>query len=92
MNTSTEGATQIQIYTTRSCGYCMAAKRLLEEEGLSYTETDLTGNPERRRKLIEATQKLTVPQIFIGETHIGGYTELRAARDSGQLAELTDSH
>ena len=67
----------IEIYTTRSCGYCTAAKSLLKRKGVAFTEIDVTGDREGRSKMIErASGRMTVPQIFIGATHVGGCDEL----------------
>tara|TARA_B100000674_G_C37036430_1_gene556551 strand:+ start:197 stop:493 length:297 start_codon:yes stop_codon:yes gene_type:complete len=78
----------IRVYATKTCGFCHAAKALLETEGWHYESIDLTNRPDERQALIRTTGKRTVPQIFVGEVHIGGYTELRAARDSGRLNAL----
>ena len=67
----------VVIYTTRICGYCVAAKRLLEREELPFKEVDVSGDPEKRAWLVEVTGRRTVPQIFINGSPIGGYTELR---------------
>ena len=69
---------EVVIYTTRICGYCVAAKRLLEREGFSYEEVDVSGDSEKRAWLVEVTGRRTVPQVFITGDPIGGYTELRA--------------
>ena len=75
----------IDIYTTRICGYCHAAKRALQAEGLAYTEYDVSNDYEKRAWLVENTQQRTVPQIFIDGVSLGGYTELRAALQAGQI-------
>jgi GrxC family glutaredoxin len=77
--------TAIQIYTTTYCGYCVAAKRLLTQKGLSFEEIDVTNAPETRDWLIQTTGAYTVPQIFIFGRPIGGYQELAAVERSGQL-------
>jgi len=64
------------IYTTDYCGYCRAAKKLLEEYQISYQEIDVTHNPSLRQWLLEKTGQRTVPQIFFDDKSIGGYTEL----------------
>ena len=76
---------KIVIYTTRTCGYCYAAKRTLENEGLEYVEIDVSTNPTKRQWLIQMTGQRTVPQVFVDDVSIGGYTELRAALRSGGL-------
>jgi glutaredoxin 3 len=82
----------IQIYSTTYCGYCVRAKRLLDERGIPYEEIDVTGNAEVRAWLVSETGgRRTVPQIFIHGKPIGGFVELRALDKSGELAELVKS-
>jgi glutaredoxin 3 len=79
----------VEIYTTPSCGYCMAAKRLLAQKGVSYAETDVSGSPEARQQMMaRANGRFTVPQIFIGGTHVGGCDELYALDRGGRLDPL----
>lgn len=78
----------VQVYTTRMCGYCFAAKRLLAKRGVPFEEVDVTTDREARARLVEATGRRTVPQIFIGGTPIGGYAELAALDESGRLTEM----
>ena len=79
----------IEIYTTRFCPYCHAAKTLLTRKGVAFTEIDLAGNWERRDEMIErASGRMTVPQIFIGSVHVGGSDELYALEKAGQLDPL----
>ena len=66
----------IEIYTSRTCGYCYAAKSLLNERGLTYIEIDVTFDDEKRREMMERSKQRTVPQIFIDGKSIGGYREL----------------
>jgi glutaredoxin 3 len=79
--------TDVKIYTTRMCGYCFAAKRLLNKRGIPYEEIDVSGNADQRAWLVEATGQRTVPQIFIGGESIGGYDELAALDRAGKLTE-----
>lgn len=65
-------------YTTRWCGYCMAARRLLKRRNISYVEVDVSGDPDARRSLAELCGRTSVPQIFIHGRHIGGFFELLA--------------
>jgi glutaredoxin 3 len=76
------------MYTTDWCGYCVRAKALLDARGLDYDEVDLGDDPAFRARLNELTGGWTVPQIVIGDRHIGGYTELRRLERDGQLDEL----
>ena len=81
--------TQIDIYTTRYCPYCHAAKRLLSRKGAAFTEIDVSGDPEGRSEMVaRANGRMTVPQVFIGSTHVGGYDELYALDRAGKLDPL----
>jgi glutaredoxin 3 len=81
-------ASHVKIYTREWCGYCTAALRLLEQKGVDFEHIDCTGNPELRRWLVEATGRTTVPQIFIDDKAVGGYTDLRALDERGILDRL----
>jgi len=76
------------MYTTDWCGDCVRAKALLDARGLDYDEVDLGDDPAFRARLSELTGGWTVPQIVIGDRHIGGYTELRRLERDGRLDEL----
>jgi glutaredoxin 3 len=79
----------VTIYTTRFCGYCQAAKALLTKKGITFTEIDLTGDRAGRNALIQrADGRMTVPQIFIGRHHVGGYDDLYALDRAGRLDPL----
>ena len=79
----------IEIYTTPWSPYCLAAKRLLATKGVAYEETDVSGDSEKRQEMMaRAKGRYTVPQIFIGETHVGGYDDLAALERTGQLDAL----
>ncbi len=76
----------VTIYTTPFCGYCHAAKRLLTAKGASFTEIDVSGDRDRRAEMVRrANGGRTVPQIFIGETHVGGFDEMNALERAGGL-------
>lgn len=80
---------KIVIYTTRTCSYCYSAKSLLARKGATYDEIDVSGDPEgRQRMTARAGGERTVPQIFIGETHVGGSDELHELEIRGQLDPL----
>jgi glutaredoxin 3 len=79
---------EVTVYRTRFCGYCVAAARLLQREHVGFRELDVSADPERRRWLVHATGQHTVPQIFIGERSIGGYEELAALVRNGELRTL----
>ena len=77
---------QVDIYTKFGCGFCFRAKRLLEEKGVEYNEFDITmGGSKRDEMLTRAPQATTVPQIFIGDTHVGGSDDLSALERDGKL-------
>jgi glutaredoxin 3 len=79
----------VEIYTTRFCGYCRSAKALLERKGVSFSEIDVTGDHAGREKMIErANGRITVPQIFIGSTHVGGCDDLYRLDHAGKLDQL----
>ncbi|MBM2321875.1 MULTISPECIES: glutaredoxin 3 [Marivita] len=80
---------QIEIYTSPLCGFCHAAKRLLTQKGATFTEIDVLANPDRKPEMIQrANGGRTVPQIFIGETHVGGCDDLYALDRTGKLDPL----
>jgi len=82
----------IEIYTTRFCPYCSAAKALLKRKGISYSEIDVSRDFERREEMIQrATGEMIVPQIFIGTLHVGGSDELHALERAGKLDPLLAS-
>lgn len=79
----------VEIYTTPLCGFCHAAKRLLTSKGVTFSEVDLTREPARRAEMLDrAGGKHTVPQIFVGQTHVGGCDELYALERAGKLDPL----
>jgi glutaredoxin 3 len=79
----------IEVYTTPYCPYCIAAKDLLRRKGVEFTEINVAGQPELRAKMVErAKGRYTVPQIFIGATHVGGCDDLYALDEEGKLDPL----
>lgn len=79
----------VEIYTSPTCGFCHAAKRLLVSKGVSFAEVDLAQQPDRRAEMLDrANGRHTVPQIFIGATHVGGYDDLSALDRAGKLDPL----
>lgn len=77
---------EVTIYTRMMCGYCAAAKRLLDSKGVAYTEHDASFSPELRQEMIgRANGRSTFPQIFIGDRHVGGSDELHALERAGRL-------
>lgn len=81
----------VEIYTSASCAYCVAAKNLLKNKGLDYAEIRIDTDTARREEMLRRTQRRSVPQIFIGGHHVGGYDDLVAADRSGELATLIGS-
>ncbi len=80
---------EVVIYTTMFCPYCHAAKRLLNQKGVEFQEIDVTMDAGERGRMRErAGGRNTVPQIFIGETHVGGCDELHALERQGRLDDL----
>lgn len=75
----------VEIYTTQTCPYCVAAKALLKKKGVSYTEIDVGANPSLRVAMTERAGRRSVPQIFIGGTHVGGCDDLHALDHDGKL-------
>jgi len=79
----------VEVYTTPYCPYCVAAKDLLRRKGVAFSEINVAGDYERRAEMVErANGRMTVPQIFIGATHVGGYDDLYALDRAGGLDPL----
>jgi len=79
----------VTIYTRMMCGYCAAAKRLLDKKGVAYTEHDASFSPELRQEMIgRANGRYTFPQIFVGDVHVGGSDDLHALEAQGRLDAL----
>jgi glutaredoxin 3 len=78
----------ITIYTTPTCPYCTAAKTLLRNKQAGFTEIDVSTRPELREEMVSRSGRRTVPQIFIGTTHVGGYDDLAALDGAGELNPL----
>ena len=81
---------KIEMYTSASCAYCVAAKNLLKSKGLDYAEIRIDTDPGRRDEMLARAQRRTVPQIFVNDRHVGGYEDLVAAERSGELARLIE--
>lgn len=81
--------TTVEIYTTPICPYCVRAKRLLDEKGVDYREINVMGNASARAAMLDrANGQRTVPQIFVGDTHVGGSDDLYALERDGKLDTL----
>ena len=79
---------QVTIYTRRWCGYCFAAERLLRKKGVAFENIDCTGDSAKREWLAQVTGRTTVPQVFIDGKAIGGYDDMRALDQRGELDKL----
>ena len=79
----------VEIYTSPLCGFCHAAKRLLAQKNVTFSEIDVMAHPDRKPEMIQrANGSRTVPQIFVGDTHVGGCDELYALDRAGKLDPL----
>lgn len=79
---------KVEIYTSAICAYCTAAKTLLKQKGLDYTEIRIDTDPVRLQEMLARARRRSVPQIFIDDHHVGGYDDMVAADRSGELAKL----
>jgi glutaredoxin 3 len=79
---------RVLVYSTPFCGYCAAAKRLLKEKGAEFTEIDVMFDSARRDEMMQRSGRRTVPQIFIDGCHIGGFDDLSALDETGELDRL----
>ena len=76
----------VTLYTSPLCGFCHAAKRMLTDKGVSYAEIDVAADPSKRQEMMSrANGRHTVPQIFIGDAHVGGYDDMAALERTGKL-------
>lgn len=81
--------TNIVVYSSPFCPYCFMAKKLLAKKGVEFEEIDVVADPKRRQEMIDkASGRKTVPQIFIGDTHVGGNDDLQALDRAGKLDPL----
>lgn len=81
----------VVIYTTRICPYCIRAKQLLQAKGVEFNEISVDAQPELRLEMMEKSGRRTVPQIWVGETHVGGFDDLWAMDRAGKLEPLLDA-
>ena len=85
-------ASPIQIYLTQTCPFCVRARALLRDKGVAFEEIDVGANPARRAEMTtRAAGGRTVPQIFVGDTHVGGCDDLLALERAGKLDPLLAS-
>jgi glutaredoxin 3 len=78
----------VLIYTSATCGYCMRAKQLLQRKGVAFDEISVDGKPDVRAEMVRKAGKTSVPQIWIGSTHVGGCDDLHALERAGKLDAL----
>jgi glutaredoxin 3 len=78
----------VLIYSTAVCPYCVAAKNFLKNKGVSYTEVRIDTDPQQRQEMMQRARRTSVPQIFVGDTHVGGYDDLVALDRAGGLQPL----
>ena len=81
----------VLMYTTAICPYCVAAKNFLKQRGASYTEVRVDLDLAQRQQMLARTRRTSVPQIFIGDTHVGGYADLVALDRAGGLKPLLEA-
>ena len=81
----------IEIYTRPMCGFCYQAKKLLDQKGVSYTEYNIWAETGKKDEMLQRSNGgRTVPQIFVGDTHVGGATELLTLEHEGRLDSLLE--
>lgn len=78
-------APKVTVYTASYCPYCVRAKRLLQRKGVAFEEIDAEGKDELRAWLVEKTGQMTVPQVFVGERSLGGFSDVEALDRQGKL-------
>jgi glutaredoxin 3 len=78
----------VVVYSSPFCGYCAAAKRLLEDKGVAYEDIDVMFEAGKRAEMVARSGRHTVPQIFVGERHIGGFDDLNALDEVGELERI----
>ncbi|VXB67604.1 glutaredoxin 3 [Pseudomonas sp. 8O] len=78
----------VTLYTTGHCPYCVNAKTLLTRKGVTYEEIDVGSSPQRLAEMLQRSNRRSVPQIFIGERHVGGFDDLAALERGGELDAL----
>ncbi len=82
---------EILIYTSTICPYCIMAKRLLDKKSVDYRELNVDSKPGLRQEMMQRTQRRTVPQIYIGDRHIGGFDDLYTLDLNNELDPLLES-
>jgi len=78
----------VTLYTSAACAYCSAAKQFLRSRGLDWTEIRIDQDPDARARMIEMTGRSSVPQIFVGDTHVGGFDDMMLLHRTGKFEPL----
>ncbi len=82
----------VRLYSSGYCPFCTMAKRLLSSKGVQYDEIEVDKHPELREEMVRVTGRRTVPQIFVGDVHVGGCDDLYALNASGNLDPLLNDN
>lgn len=90
MSDTASDTPEILIYTSAICPYCVAAKNFLKSKGRQWTEVRIDLDAGQREKMMARTRRTSVPQIFVGDTHVGGYDEMIALHREGKLEPLLE--
>lgn len=88
MNNPATHAVKVEVYSTAMCPYCSRARHLLEKKGVPFTEYRVDKNPDLRAEMEQRSHRSSVPQIFIGNRHIGGFDDMAELDIDGELDEL----
>ena len=81
---------EVTIYSSAICPYCVAAKNFLKSQGLEWKEVRIDLDPAEREKMVAMAKRTSVPQIFVGQTHVGGYTDMMEMHRDGRFKPLLD--
>jgi glutaredoxin 3 len=87
---ASQSSVPIVLYTSAMCGYCVAAKNFLKSRGLQWSEIRIDLDPAERERMMARSRRTSVPQIFIGDTHVGGYDDMMALHRAGRLEPLLE--
>ncbi len=79
---------RITLYSSAICPYCVAAKNFLTSKGLAWTEVRIDTDPEERQRMVALAKRTSVPQIFVGDVHVGGYDDMMAMHRAGKFEPL----
>lgn len=81
---------RITLYTSAVCAYCVAAKNFLRSKGMEWTEVRIDTDPAERERMVALAGRTSVPQIFVGDTHVGGYDDMMAMHRAGNFEPLLE--